>query len=133
MVNSLYSSIINYKVVYKSAFSGNFVESESNWENDEMFFTNRHYWQNRLIRSQYRGVFFSSSCLSYRARTFQHTKKFFIYGKVDCWSNNHTQQENDDLKKSLMTTIPSLKYDQVMSKTYKVGSWIIKVLIMMKT
>lgn len=36
-------------------------------------------------------------------------------------------------KRSLVTAIPSLKHDQVMSKTYNAGSWSMKVLIMIKT
>lgn len=40
MVNFLYSSIINYEKVHKSSFIENYVHSENNWEDDEIFFTN---------------------------------------------------------------------------------------------
>ena len=51
----------------------------------------------------------SSSHPSYWPETFQRTKKYFVYGKVSCWSSNHTQQKCDDLKKKFGDCYPKYK------------------------
>lgn len=43
MVNSFCSSIINYEALYKPSFIENYVQSETNGEDNEMFFINRQY------------------------------------------------------------------------------------------
>ena len=108
MVNSLYSSIINYKAVHKSSSIENYVQSETDWEDDEIFFTDRQYRRNRPMRGRHRGTS-SSSRPSYRPGTFQRTNKCFVCGKVSCWSSNHTQQERDDSKKRFGDCYPKYK------------------------
>ena len=43
MVNSLCSSIINYEAVHKPTSTENYLQSENDWEEDEIFFTDRQY------------------------------------------------------------------------------------------
>lgn len=43
IINSLYSSIINYKVVQKPISIENYVKSNNNWEVDKLFYTNWRY------------------------------------------------------------------------------------------
>ena len=89
MVNSLCSSIINYEAVHKPSSSENYVQAETDWEDDEMFFTDRRYRQNRPLRSRHRGTPSSFPCFS--SRPVQHTNKCFICRKVSCWLTNHIQ------------------------------------------
>ncbi len=108
MVNSLFSSFIKYKEVHKPTSTENYVQSENDWEEDEIFFTDRQYRRYGSMRDRYKSAAytlrggphtnrtFSSRPLS---RLFQHTKKCFVCGKISCWSTNHTQQESDNLKK----------------------------------
>ena len=65
-----------------------YVQSETDWQDDEMFLTNRQYQQNRLIRGRHKGA--PSSFSRFLSRPIQHTKKCFMCGKVSCWSTNHT-------------------------------------------
>lgn len=39
LVNNLYISIINYKAKYKYSSIGNFIQSETNYDDNKMFFT----------------------------------------------------------------------------------------------
>lgn len=41
IINSLCSSIINYKVVHKPSSTENYFQSENDGEDDEIFFTDR--------------------------------------------------------------------------------------------
>ncbi len=43
LVNSLYTSIINYEAVHKPSSMENYLQSESDWEEDEIFFTDWRY------------------------------------------------------------------------------------------
>lgn len=97
MINLFCSFIINYKAVYKPSSTENYVQFETNREDDEIFFTDWQYRQNRPMYGRYREAPSSSSRFS--SRPVQHTKKCFICGKVSYWSTNHTQQKRDDLKK----------------------------------
>ena len=123
MVNSLCSLIINYKAVHKPSSIENYVQSETDWENNEMFFTNRQYQQNRPMRGWHRGTS-SSFHPSYRPETFQHTKKCFVCGKVGCWSSNHSQQECDNSKKKFGDCYP--KYKARPSYERNLQRWITK-------
>lgn len=59
----------------------NYVQSTTNKEDGKMFFTNRQYRQNKLMRGQYRDAALLF-CLSYWPETLQYTKKCFVYGKI---------------------------------------------------
>lgn len=54
MINSLYSSIINYKAIYKPISIENSIQLKTNWKDGEIFFTNQQYRKNRPMRRQYR-------------------------------------------------------------------------------
>ena len=108
MVNSLCSSIINYEAVHKPSSIENYIQSETDWGDDEIFFTDRQYRRHRSMRGRHRGTS-SLSRPSYRPGTFQRTKKCFVCGKVSCWSSNHTQQERDDSKKKFGDRYPEYK------------------------
>lgn len=97
MVNSFCSSIINYKGVYKSSTTENYLQTETNQENNEIFFTNQQYQQNRSLCSWHRVVplFFPR----FSSWLVQHIKKCYIYEKVSYWSTNHIQYECEKLKK----------------------------------
>lgn len=43
MINLLYSSIINYKTVHKPNFTQNYVQSDDDEKDNEMFFNNCQY------------------------------------------------------------------------------------------
>lgn len=58
---------------------------------------------------RYRDIFSSSSHPSYWPGIFQYAKKCIVYGKVDCWLSNHTQQERDQLKKKFDNCYPQYK------------------------
>lgn len=109
MVNSLGSSIINYKVIYKSAFTENYVQSDNNKEDNEMFFTNCRYQSEKPMCGWYTGANSSLSCLLYWPMTFKLIKKCFVYRKISCWSTNHIQQKNNDLKKKFGDRHPKYK------------------------
>lgn len=81
MVNSFYSSIINYKIVYKPSSMENYVQSEIDWENNEMFFIDWQYRQNRPMCGRHRSTLLSFYSL-YWPGIFQYTKKYFVYKKV---------------------------------------------------
>ncbi len=99
MVNSVWNSIINYKVVHKATSTENYIQSENDWEKDEIFFTDYQYRWDGSIRGQYKGAAytprsgpninrtFSSRPLS---RSFQRNEKCFVCEKISFWSTNHT-------------------------------------------
>ena len=43
IINSLYNSIINYEAVHKPSSTENYVQFETNWDENEMLFTDRQY------------------------------------------------------------------------------------------
>ena len=108
MVNTLRSSIINYEAVHKPTSKENYVQSDNNWEEDEIFFTDCQYWRDGSMRGKYKGAAYTPWDGSHTNRTsssrpssglFQRTKMCFVCGKISCSSINHTQQESDDSKK----------------------------------
>lgn len=117
MVNSLCSSIINYEAVHKPNSIGSYVESKNDLD-DEMFFTDRQYRQDRPMRGRLRGDFSSSRPL-YWPGIFQRTKKCFVCGKVGCWSSNHTRQERDDSKKKFGDRYPKYKTQSTYERNFK--------------
>lgn len=98
MINLLYSSIINNKIVYKLIFIERYMQSGNYEDDDKMFFTNCQYRQDQPMCNQFRDMLLSSHP-SYWPGKFKYTKKCFIYPKVSYWSSNHTQQEWDNSKK----------------------------------
>ena len=56
MVNLLFSSIIIYEALHKPTSMGNYVQSDNNWEDNEMFFTDRQYRRDEIMRGQYRSA-----------------------------------------------------------------------------
>lgn len=49
------------------------------------------------------------SHLLYQSGTFQCIKKCFVCKKVSCWSSNHLQQEQNNLKKKFGNHYPKYK------------------------
>lgn len=89
-VNNLDISIINYKIEYKYSSLQNCLQFNNNEEDNKIFFTNRHYWRDRLMYSQYRSLNLLSSHLLYWLKIFKYIKKCFICRKISCWSTHHT-------------------------------------------
>ncbi len=96
----------------------NYVQSENDWEEDEIFFTDRQYRRDGSMRGRYKSAAYTPrggphtnrTFLSHPlSRPFQHTKKCFVCGKVSCWSANHTQQECDNSKKKFGDRYPEYK------------------------
>ena len=107
LINNLYTSIINYKAEHKYRSTENYIQSEPNWGDDKMFFTDRHYQRNRLMRGRQKGV--PSLFSRFSSQPVQHTKKCFVCGKVSCWLTNYTQQEHDKSKRRFNNCYPKYK------------------------
>ncbi len=70
MVNSLFNSIINYEAVHKPTSTENYVQSENDWEEDEIFFTDCQYRRDGSMRGRYKGAASTSQSRPHTNRTF---------------------------------------------------------------
>ena len=93
----------------------NYVKSENDWEENEIFFTDRQYRRDRSMRGRYKSAAYTPWGGPNTNRTFssrpssrqsQQTEKCFVRRKMSCWSTNHTQQERDDSKKKFGDCYP---------------------------
>lgn len=60
MITLLYSSIINYKIVYKPILIKNYIKSDNNKEDDNMFFTNCQYQGDKHQCNRHKKVSYTS-------------------------------------------------------------------------
>ncbi len=97
--------------MHKPTSTENDVKSENDWEEDEIFFTDRQYRQDGSICGRYKSEAYTTQGGPYTnppfsSQLFQRTKKCFVCGKISYWSTKHTQQERDDSKKKFGDRYP---------------------------
>lgn len=112
LFNNLQTAIVNYKTVHKSSTHNDFVQSYNEKKKDknknETFYINCQYRENksrmrdRKNFSRFQQNIFNKSLAR---RLFFRQKKCFVCDKIECWSNNHTQQKRDEFKKNLTKVI----------------------------
>ena len=82
LVNSLYTSIVNYESIHK--FASNYLLSE---KADKSYYIDRQYRKDDLNEEKYRSL---------RER---QQKRCFVYAEEDCWLSNHSQEDRDLARK----------------------------------